>query len=113
MFNYLAGKAIGYPYVLRLCVELTNRANASCTSAFDTSIRANALSQKIVFELISKNISGMYYNPSRWAFVNDTQQAADYNFVTPSVSNFVNGMYMPTSQRFHVSFVRECTLLAS
>uniref|UniRef100_A0A8H8CIE2 Tail specific protease domain-containing protein n=1 Tax=Psilocybe cubensis TaxID=181762 RepID=A0A8H8CIE2_PSICU len=85
LHQFLAGSQIGYP-------------------GFESTQRANPLAQKIVaahVALGNNSIQELFYNPTQWAFLNDTIMPVTFDYNNPSAPFVVNGKSDPTSQRFH------------
>ncbi|KAJ4491905.1 hypothetical protein C8J55DRAFT_502397 [Lentinula edodes] len=84
LFQYLAGSNIGYP-------------------GFVSTNRANLLAQKIVAADIAlgNDDTITFYSADNWAFLNDTEMSASYDYIDPSLPFTVNAVNEPTSQRFH------------
>ncbi|KAF4603214.1 hypothetical protein EYR38_003625 [Pleurotus pulmonarius] len=84
LHQYLAGSKIGYP-------------------GFVSTTRGNPLAQKIVAGDIAFGLNGnfAFYTADNWAFLNDTQMPASFNYLSPVAPFVVNGRPDPTSQRFH------------
>jgi hypothetical protein len=79
----------------------------SILSGFQSTNRANTLAQKVVRANIAQNLSdlGTFYNPTNWAFLNDTEFPPTHDYIDPpnETEELVNGRTEMDSQRFHVS----------
>lgn len=84
LFQYLAGASFGYP-------------------GFVSTTRGNILAQKVLASDIAlgNDDTITFYAADNWAFLNDTQMPASFNYLDPVVPFVVNGVSDPTSQRFH------------
>ncbi|KAG8683239.1 hypothetical protein FRC09_016209, partial [Ceratobasidium sp. 395] len=82
LINALAGTKFGY-------------------TGFESTMRAGHLARKIVASDIAQGIDYMYYSPNQWAFLNDTAQPADYNYMEPPTTFTINGVKDTVSKRFH------------
>ncbi|KAI0058356.1 hypothetical protein BV25DRAFT_1919409 [Artomyces pyxidatus] len=84
LHQYLAGMGIGY-------------------AGFQSTNRANPLAKKILASDIAQGLNDQvsYYTADDFAFLNNTEMPASYNYFEPSSSEFVNGKSDPTSQRFY------------
>ncbi|KAF5339039.1 hypothetical protein D9758_014119 [Tetrapyrgos nigripes] len=84
LFQFLAGAQIGYP-------------------GFVSTNRANPLAQKIVAADIAlgNDDTDTFYSADNFAFLNDTQMPASFDYIEPSAPFQINGKQDPTSQRFH------------
>ncbi|KAK0460733.1 uncharacterized protein EV420DRAFT_1641267 [Desarmillaria tabescens] len=84
LFQYLAGSSFGYP-------------------GFVSTTRGNILAQKVLASDIAlgNDDTITFYTADNWAFLNDTQMPATFNYLDPVVNFVVNNVSDPTSQRFH------------
>ncbi|CUA67231.1 hypothetical protein RSOLAG22IIIB_07285 [Rhizoctonia solani] len=82
LINALAGTSFGY-------------------SGWESSARANPLARKIVAADIAQGIDYMFYSPNTWAFLNNTPQPVNYNYMEPPVDFIINGQKDSNSQRFY------------
>ncbi|ELU40922.1 peptidase family s41 domain-containing protein [Rhizoctonia solani AG-1 IA] len=64
LINALAGTNFGY-------------------AGFESTVRAQPLARKIVESYIEQGIDYMSYSPNQWAFLNNTPQPANYNYIEP------------------------------
>lgn len=87
LYTLLAGTKAGYP-------------------GYQTTMRASPLAQKIVANVISKEIEFLNYTPDNWAFQNDTIFPTDHNYIAPPETIIVNGVKDQNSQRFHDTCVQ-------
>ncbi|KAG8744533.1 hypothetical protein FRC10_009985 [Ceratobasidium sp. 414] len=55
---------------------------------FESTTRANPLARKIVAADIAQGIDYMFYSPNNWAFLNNTPQASNYNYLEPPSKTF-------------------------
>ncbi|CAE6477326.1 unnamed protein product [Rhizoctonia solani] len=82
LINALAGTNFGY-------------------AGFESTMRAQPLAQKIVASYIKQGIDYMNYSPSQWAFLNNTPQPANYNYMEPPTNFTINDTKDAVSKRFH------------
>ncbi|CAE6396376.1 unnamed protein product [Rhizoctonia solani] len=82
LINALAGMSFGY-------------------AGFESTARAQPLARKIVASYISQEIDGMFYSPSRWAFLNNTPLPVDYNYMEPPTNFTINDSRDAVSQRIY------------
>jgi hypothetical protein len=73
-------------------------------SGFENTMRWTPLAATGVERAIAQNIDFVDYSPDNFAFLNDTVQPMDYNYMTPPTTITVNGVANKNSQRFHVSY---------
>lgn len=87
LHQYLSGSSFGYP-------------------AFQTTVRGNALAEKIVQQVIAEQIGDddSFYAPDQWAFLNDTVFPSNFNYISPPVPVMINGTGDTTSQRFYDTY---------
>ncbi|KAG8735664.1 hypothetical protein FRC12_017967 [Ceratobasidium sp. 428] len=52
-------------------------------TGFESAMRAGPLARKIVASDIAQGIDYMFYSPNQWAFLNNTPQPANYNYMEP------------------------------
>ncbi|KAG9126864.1 hypothetical protein FRC07_001649 [Ceratobasidium sp. 392] len=82
LINALAGTNFGYP-------------------GFESAMRAGPLARKIVASDIAQGINYMFYSPNQWAFLNNTPQPANYNYMEPPTTFRINGVKDTVSKRIH------------
>ncbi|KAH7339972.1 hypothetical protein B0J17DRAFT_716957 [Rhizoctonia solani] len=82
LINALAGTKFGY-------------------AGFESTMRAQPLAQKIVAAYIEQGIDYMNYSPSQWAFLNNTPQPANYNYMEPPTNFTINDTKDAVSKRFY------------
>ncbi|CAE6450254.1 unnamed protein product [Rhizoctonia solani] len=82
LINALAGTRFGY-------------------SGWESSARANPLARKIVAADIAQGIDYMFYSSNNWAFLNNTPQPSNYNYMEPPTDFVVNGQKDSNSKRFY------------
>ncbi|KAF8607363.1 hypothetical protein BDV93DRAFT_553079, partial [Ceratobasidium sp. AG-I] len=82
LINALAGTGFGY-------------------AGFESTMRANPLARKIVAADIAQGIDYMFYSPNQWAFLNNTPQPANYNYMEPPTNFIINGVKDSVSKRFY------------
>ncbi|KAG8685120.1 hypothetical protein FRC09_014948, partial [Ceratobasidium sp. 395] len=82
LINALAGTKFGY-------------------AGFESAMRAGPLARKIVASDIAQGIDYMYYSPNQWAFLNNTPQPVNYNYMEPPTTFTINGVKDAMSKRFH------------
>ncbi|CAE6421599.1 unnamed protein product, partial [Rhizoctonia solani] len=82
LINALAGTDFGY-------------------AGFESTMRAQPLARKIVDSYIKQGIDYMYYSPSQWAFLNNTPQPANYNYMEPPTNFTINLSQDAVSKRFY------------
>ncbi|CEL54958.1 hypothetical protein RSOLAG1IB_07450 [Rhizoctonia solani AG-1 IB] len=82
LINALAGTSFGY-------------------SGWESSARANPLARKIVAADIAQGINYMFYSSNNWAFLNNTPQPVDYNYMEPPTNFVINGQKDSNSKRFY------------
>ncbi|QRV98977.1 peptidase family S41 protein [Ceratobasidium sp. AG-Ba] len=82
LINALAGTKFGY-------------------AGFESTTRANPLSRKIVAADIAQGIDYMFYSPNNWAFLNNTPQPSNYNYIEPPTNFIINGQKDSVSKRFY------------
>ncbi|KAF8688631.1 peptidase S41 family protein, partial [Rhizoctonia solani] len=82
LINALAGTSFGY-------------------SGWESSARANPLARKIVAADIAQGIDYMFYSSNNWAFLNNTPQPANYNYMEPPTTFVINGQKDSNSKRFY------------
>ncbi|OBZ76716.1 hypothetical protein A0H81_03224 [Grifola frondosa] len=83
LHEYLAGSRIGNP-------------------GFQSTSRANPLAQKILKADIARNVSFevAFYPSQNWAFLNNTEMPASFDYNDPDVTSKINGATYAESQRF-------------
>lgn len=119
LFKFLAGKSVGYPLVTDLFTPngiLTAPpedlkvhsvpANFPRKSLLQTLSRDSTLPSQCTHQItVSFRVihlpTILFILLSVGAFLNDTLQPVNYNYVDPSAPFSVNGISDPTSQRFH------------
>ncbi|EUC56044.1 peptidase S41 family protein [Rhizoctonia solani AG-3 Rhs1AP] len=82
LINALAGTKFGY-------------------AGFESAVRAQPLARKIVASLITQEINGMFYSPSRWSSLNNTPLQDNYNYMEPPTNFTINDTNDATSQRIY------------
>ncbi|QRV84940.1 peptidase family S41 protein [Ceratobasidium sp. AG-Ba] len=87
LINALAGTKFGY-------------------AGFESATRAGPLARKIVASYIAQGIDYMSYSPNQWAFLNNTRQPANYNYMEPPTNFTINATKDAVSKRFYDT----CTL---
>ncbi|KAG8690181.1 hypothetical protein FRC09_012098, partial [Ceratobasidium sp. 395] len=70
-------------------------------AGFESTMRAGSLARKIVASDIAQGIDYMFYSPNQWAFLNDTAQSANYNYMEPPTTFKLNGVKDAVSKRIH------------
>ncbi|KAF8607362.1 hypothetical protein BDV93DRAFT_553078 [Ceratobasidium sp. AG-I] len=70
-------------------------------AGFESTMRAGPLARKIVASDIAQGIDYMNYSPNQWAFLNNTPQPANYNYMEPPTNFTINGSKDAVSKRFH------------
>ncbi|KAG9087209.1 hypothetical protein FS749_003073 [Ceratobasidium sp. UAMH 11750] len=64
-------------------------------------MRAGPLARKIVAADIAQGIDYMFYSPNQWAFLNNTPQPVNYNYMEPPTTFTINYTKDMMSKRFH------------
>ncbi|KAF8684051.1 peptidase S41 family protein [Rhizoctonia solani] len=82
LINALAGTNFGY-------------------AGFESTVRAQPLARKIVESYIEQGIDYMSYSPNQWAFLNNTPQPANYNYIEPPTNFTINLTKDAVSKRFY------------
>ncbi|KAJ1304929.1 hypothetical protein OPQ81_006062 [Rhizoctonia solani] len=82
LINALAGTNFGY-------------------AGFESTMRAQPLARKIVASYIEQGIDYMFYSPNQWAFLNNTPQPANYNYMEPPTNFTINLTKDAVSKRFY------------
>ncbi|CAE6533511.1 unnamed protein product [Rhizoctonia solani] len=82
LINALAGTKFGY-------------------AGFESAVRAQPLARRIVASLITQEINGMFYSPSRWSSLNNTPLQDNYNYMEPPTNFTINDTNDATSQRIY------------
>ncbi|QRV98976.1 peptidase family S41 protein [Ceratobasidium sp. AG-Ba] len=82
LINALAGTKFGY-------------------AGFESATRAGPLARKIVESDIAQGIDYMNYSPNQWAFLNNTPQPANYNYMEPPTNFTINATKDAVSKRFY------------
>ncbi|KAF8752157.1 peptidase S41 family protein [Rhizoctonia solani] len=84
LINALAGTSFGY-------------------SGWESSARANPLARKIVAADIAQGIDYMFYSSNNWAFLNNTPQPANYNYMEPPLLSLSTAKRTRTRKDFMIS----------
>ncbi|KAH7099199.1 hypothetical protein BKA62DRAFT_772734 [Auriculariales sp. MPI-PUGE-AT-0066] len=70
-------------------------------AGFESTMRWTPLADKEVDRIIEQDIEFLFYTPDNYAFLNDTLQPNDYDYMEPATTYIINGQVDKNSKRFH------------